>query len=51
MDPYQQMYYTLYNKLTELISEMQEAQQLTEEIFLMHEEGTDDDEAGHAGGE
>lgn len=34
MDPYKEMYYTLFNKITDMITELQEVQLQTEEMFL-----------------
>lgn len=34
MPDYQKMYTTLFNKITDIIEELQEVQQLTEELYL-----------------
>ncbi len=36
MDCYQEMYYILFGKVTDVIGELQKAQQETEETFLSH---------------
>ena len=38
MPDYQKMYSTLFNKITDLIEELQKVQQLTEEMYLEDEE-------------
>nr|WP_319487597.1 hypothetical protein [uncultured Caproiciproducens sp.] len=34
MDPYEEMYYDLFNKITDVIKELQTVQQESEELFL-----------------
>lgn len=45
MDEYKELYYTLFNKVTDVITELQTVQQQTEELFLSQGEhdksGTD----------
>ena len=41
MNPYQEMYYKLFNKLTDLIIEMQAIQAEAEELFLSSQETSD----------
>ena len=36
MDCYQKMYYKLFNTMTDVIKELQDAQKETEEMFLSH---------------
>ena len=38
MADYKKMYHTLFNKLTDVIEELQEVQQKTEEMFIESEE-------------
>ncbi len=38
MNAYEEMYYKLFNKLTDLICELQVVQQESEELFLSYEE-------------
>ena len=38
MDDYKEMYYRLFNKMSELIEEIKAVQQETEEMFLSHRE-------------
>ena len=35
---YQKLYTTLFNKITDIIEELQEVQRLTEELYLQSEE-------------
>ena len=42
MDCYQEMYYKLFNKVTDVIGELKKVQQETEEIFISHESETPD---------
>ncbi|MDF1495555.1 hypothetical protein [Caproiciproducens sp. CPB-2] len=37
MDHYKEMYYSLFNKITDIINELQNIQQESEEVFLSHE--------------
>lgn len=37
MPDYQKMYTTLFNKITDLIEELQKVQQLTEEMYMEDE--------------
>lgn len=39
MSVYQPMYYKLFNKISDVIKELQEIQQLTEEMFMSVESG------------
>ena len=34
MDDYRKMYFTLFNKITDVIGELEEAQQLAEEMYI-----------------
>ena len=38
MPDYQKLYTTLFNKITDIIEELQEVQRLTEELYLQSEE-------------
>lgn len=38
MADYKKMYYILFNKITDIIKDLQEVQQLTEEIYIEQEE-------------
>ena len=38
MDNYKEMYYRLFNKMSELIEEIKAVQQETEDMFLSHRE-------------
>ncbi len=38
MADYKKMYYTLFNKITDVIAELQGVQQQTEEMFISQEE-------------
>ena len=38
MPDYQKLYTTLFNKITDIIEELQEIQRLTEELYLQSEE-------------
>ncbi len=38
MNTYKEMYYQLFNNVTDIIFELQRAQQETEELFLSHED-------------
>lgn len=37
MDDYKFMYYTLFNKITDVIQELQEVQRKAEELYLLQE--------------
>ena len=37
MDCYQKMYYRLFNTITDVIKELEDAQKETEEMFLSHQ--------------
>ncbi len=41
MPDYQKMYTTLFNKITDLIEELQKIQQLTEEMYMNEENDQD----------
>ena len=38
MQDYKDMYYLLFNKITDITNELQEVQRLAEEIFIMQSE-------------
>lgn len=38
MDEYQKMYTALFNKITDIIEELKEIQQQTEEMYIEHEQ-------------
>lgn len=42
MDCYQEMYYKLFNKITDVIKELKKVQQETEEMFAAYEAKTPD---------
>lgn len=42
MADYKKMYYTLFNQMTEIIEQLQTAQQVTEEMFIESEESSAD---------
>jgi len=41
MDPYKEMYYMLFNRITDVIKELQEIQAQAEALFMMREDTTD----------
>ncbi len=41
MDDYKEMYYTLFNKMTDIINEIKEVQQKTEEMFISQNHNPD----------
>ncbi len=42
MEDYKEMYFKLFNKITDVIAELQEIQQLTEEIYIDKQEKIND---------
>ena len=38
MSDYEEMYYLLFNKITDIVSDLQEAQRCTEELYIKSEE-------------
>lgn len=42
MEDYKEMYFNLFNKITDVIAELQEIQQLTEEIYIDKQEKIND---------
>ncbi|MEG0913900.1 MAG: hypothetical protein RSA97_03255 [Oscillospiraceae bacterium] len=40
MSDYKEMYHLLFNKITDIICELQTLQQQAEEIFMSHDEAT-----------
>lgn len=43
MDNYKDLYYLLFNRITDIIEEMKSIQQLSEEMFITLQENTADD--------
>ena len=42
MDDYKDLYYLLFNRITDIIEEMKSIQQLSEEMFITSQENTAD---------